>query len=117
MAFVVYGRDDGRSARGVAKGVPGRQAVEGIGGVCGRADDLAQSQIDFGASGLDGRARGVLEEWRWRGIQLDRPHGRAHHPGIGGRKRHRFLQDSSGGGVGWLADISGRRHGTRCACL
>jgi hypothetical protein len=118
MTLVVYARNDSGSTRSVAKGAARRQAVKGIGRIGRGSDDLAQCKTGFGASSLDGRARGRLEEWRWRGIELDAgPDGWAHHPGIGGRKRHRGLQVSGRGGLRWLADMSKRRHGTRRACL
>lgn len=113
----VYARNDSGSTRRVTKAAPRRQAVEGIGRVCRGPNDLAQCKTGFGTSSLDGRARGGLEEWGWRGIELDAgADGWAHHPGIGGRKRHRGLQVSGRGGLRWLADISERRHGTRRAC-
>jgi hypothetical protein len=118
MPLVVYARNDGGSTCCVAKGTPQRQAVEGIGGIGCGTDDLAQCETGFGTSSLDWGARGCLEEWGWRGIELDAgADGWAHHPGIGGRKRHRGLQVSGRGGLRWLADISERRHGTRRACL
>lgn len=116
MAVVVYGGNDGGSAGGIAKRGARGQAVKGIGRVCRGADDLAQGNGDVGASLLDGRARGRLVEGRGRGIELDGgPNGWAH-PGIGGRKRHGGLQVDGGGGLQWRADMSGRRHGTGCAC-
>jgi hypothetical protein len=118
VPLVVYARNDSGSTRRIAKGARRGQAVEGIGRVGRGPDDLAQRETGFGASSLDGRARGRLEEWGGRGIELDASaNGWAHHPGIGGRKRHRGLQVSGRGGLRWLADMSERRHGTGRACL
>jgi hypothetical protein len=112
VVLVVDGRNHGGGAGRVCKAVARGQAVEGIGRARRGTHNLAQGEADVGARRLRGRAqRVVLEAGRRRRVQLDAsPQRRAHHPGVVGGKRHRFLQESRRGDARQLSDIS-RRHG------